>query len=59
MDSQDMLRIELRGWFTPLHGKVLDVSTNRALIAPPNMEPRWIVIAGPKNQVRHVQVLQS
>lgn len=59
MDARDNLRIELRGWFTPLHGTVLDVQANRVLIQPPNIDPRWITVAGPKNQVRHVSILTT
>ena len=51
-DDGKTLRVYLKGWFTPLHGKVLDVVGTKA-----NIGGRWITLTGPKCDVQSVEVL--
>jgi len=46
------VRVFIRGWFTPLHGEVTEVSKNQACIAG-----KWVTLNGPKADVKSVEVI--
>jgi hypothetical protein len=51
------LRLFLRGWFTPLHGTVIDTDRTRVCIQVPNHLPKWVCVVGKKNEVASVEVV--
>ena len=46
------LRVFIKGWFTPLHGPVLEVKGREV-----NIGGRWVTVTGPKCDVHSVEVL--
>ena len=56
-DDGAKLRVFIKGWFTPLHGYVVDVKGPAVLIQDQNGMGRWVTVSGKKSEVQNVEVL--